>query len=229
MNENQNQQQYNQVHSQAPQQQYNQVPPQQPCNSQINVNFQRQQPTKPCKYCHAPISVFAKVCPVCKKRQSYTGIICGVSVAVLILFVMIFGQKKDPNESANTSSSTKVESSSSVSTQTESQEETIEYTAVTVDTLMSDLDANALNASQKYNGQYLEITGELKVIDASGKYIGLYPVDSYSLNGCHCSIKNDEQRSAVANMQTDTVITIKVKITDVGEILGYNADIIEFE
>lgn len=41
--------------------------------------------------------------------------------------------------------------------------------------MMSGLKANALNAGSKYKDQYVEITGKLSNIDASGKYIDLTP------------------------------------------------------
>lgn len=125
-------------------------------------------------------------------------------------------------------------SDSSTSTKTESAKETdtpapIEYTSVSVNDMMSQLDDNALGASDKYKGQYLEITGRLGTIDSSGKYISLYPDDEYAIIGVQCQIKNDEQRSKVASMAKGDTVTLKGKCTTVGEVLGYSVDIEEIE
>ena len=45
----------------------------------------------------------------------------------------------------------------------------MEYTAYSVNEMMADLDNNAASASDKYKGQYLEITGRLSNIDSDGK------------------------------------------------------------
>lgn len=125
-------------------------------------------------------------------------------------------------------------STSSTSTKTESAKETdtpapIEYTSVSVNDMMSQLDDNALGASDKYKGQYLEITGRLGTIDSSGKYISLYSDDEYAIIGVQCQIKNDEQRSKVASMAKGDTVTLKGKCTTVGEVLGYSVDIEEIE
>lgn len=125
-------------------------------------------------------------------------------------------------------------STSSTSTKAESAKETdtpapIEYTSVSVNDMMSDLDSNAMGASDKYKGQYLEITGRLGNIDSSGKYISLYPDDEYAIIGVQCQIKNDEQRSKVASMAKGDTVTLKGKCTTVGEVLGYSVDIEEIE
>lgn len=88
---------------------------------------------------------------------------------------------------------------------------------------------NALGASDKYKGQYLEITGRLGNIDSSGKYISLYSDDEYAIIGVQCQIKNDEQRSKVASMTKGDTVTLKGKCTTVGEVLGYSVDIEEIE
>lgn len=125
-------------------------------------------------------------------------------------------------------------STSSTSAKTESAKETdtpapIEYTSVSVNDMMSQLDDNALGASDKYKGQYLEITGRLGNIDSSGKYISLYSDDEYAIIGVQCQIKNDEQRSKVASMAKGDTVTLKGKCTTVGEVLGYSVDIEEIE
>lgn len=105
-------------------------------------------------------------------------------------------------------------------------EQKIEYTAVTVDEMTDALDNNAVAASDKYDGKYLEITGRLSVIDSDGSYISLVDThDDWAVIGVTCYIKNDEQLEKVKSMSIDQEVTVQGKITDVGEVFGYYLDI----
>lgn len=98
-------------------------------------------------------------------------------------------------------------------------------TAVTVDQLMTALDENALNAAQTYEGMYVELTGELSVIDASGDYFSLIPAnDDWAFIGVQCYI-SEEQVSQVSTFTDGQSVTVIGTITDVGEILGYSLDV----
>lgn len=105
----------------------------------------------------------------------------------------------------------------------------IEYTVVSVDEMMSLLSENALNATDTYDDQYVEVTGNLSVIDSSGSYISLYPEnDPYAFMGVQCYIKSDEQAEVVKTLKKDQSVTVRGKITGVGEVLGYTLDIDSF-
>lgn len=148
-------------------------------------------------------------------------------VVLAVVAIGVIGAAGGNSDSSTTSTS-------STSTKTESAKEAdtpapIEYTSVSVNDMMSQLDDNALGASDKYKGQYLEITGRLGNIDSSGKYISLYSDDEYAIIGVQCQIKNDEQRSKAASMAKGDTVTLKGKCTTVGEVLGYSVDIEEIE
>lgn len=106
----------------------------------------------------------------------------------------------------------------------------VEYLSVSVSELHEALEANALNASDTYKGKHVEITGLVKVIDSSGKYISIYPEgDDWTILGVQCYIKNNDQKEYVKTLsQGESVVTIRGKITSVGEVLGYSLDIEEF-
>lgn len=96
--------------------------------------------------------------------------------------------------------------------------------------MMDELKDNAMKAEDKYNGQYLEITGKLSNIDSKGKYIDIVSdSDDFAIMGVQCYIKDDDQKEKVMEMSKDQIVTIKVKIKDVGEVMGYSADIQEIE
>lgn len=104
-----------------------------------------------------------------------------------------------------------------------------EFVSVTADELKKALDENALKAENTYNDSYLEVKGRLSVIDSDGKYISLASMNDFiDLTGVQCYIKNDEQRNQVMEMKKDDIITVRIHITKIGEIMGYSGDIIEF-
>lgn len=109
------------------------------------------------------------------------------------------------------------------------QQEEIEYIEATVDEMYSMLEDNALKAKKTYGDQYVEVTGKLGTIDSDGDYICLDEMNTaYSFYSVQCYIKNDEQLDYVLDMSTGKNYTVRVKITLVGEVLGYAGDIVEF-
>ena len=116
-------------------------------------------------------------------------------------------------------------------TQVNQQEQTeeIEYIVATVDEMYETLNDNALKAKKTYDGQYVEVTGILGTIDSNGSYICLDEMNTaYSFYSVQCFVKNDEQLDHVIEMSSGKKYTIRVKITTVGEVLGYAGDIVEF-
>ena len=116
-------------------------------------------------------------------------------------------------------------------TQENQQEQTeeIEYIVATVDEMYETLNDNSLKAKKTYDGQYVEVTGILGTIDSNGSYICLDEMNTaYSFYSVQCFVKNDEQLDHVIEMSSGKKYTIRVKITTVGEVLGYAGDIVEF-
>ena len=152
-------------------------------------------------------------------------------VVLIILVGAIIGAVAGESDSESDKSAATATSSEKKETATKPKGEAapIEYTAVSVNDMMSDLDSNAMGASDKYKGKYLEITGKLTNIDASGEYINLTADGDFEIIGVQCNIKNDEQKSKVASLTKGDKVTLKGKCTDVGEVLGYSFDIDEIE
>lgn len=156
-------------------------------------------------------------------------------IIVVIIFGIIGSSGSDSEPSADAGTKADSEANTDAATTPspskkppKKEPDPIEYTAYTVDEMMDTLESNALKAESLYNKQYVEITGRLSVIDASGKYISLLPVnDDWAFIGVTCYIKNAEQREQIMEMSTDDTVTLRGKITDVGEVLGYSLDIDE--
>ena len=185
--------------------------------------------TKKCKHCQSDIPKKAKVCPVCKRKQSSTLKVVLICLAVFFAIGIVGSLSDDSSNSSSSSTATQKQSTSTSTKETTvKQEEVIEYTAITVEQLDNDLKDNSLKATDSYKGKYLEITGRLSNIDASGKYISLSNDEFLDVYGVQCYVKSDEQKQKVMDMKIDEHYTIRVKIKDVGEVMGYSADIIEF-
>lgn len=180
--------------------------------------------TKTCKHCKTEIPYGAKVCPQCRKKQGPGGCLIAIIIVVVIgLIGSCFGGGDSKTDSAPGQASATTSKTSASTTAAP-----IEYKAVSVDEMMKMLDSNAMKASETYKGQYLEITGKLNVIDSNGKYISLVPSEeSFAIMGVQCYIKSDDQKNKVMDMEIGDIITLKGKITDVGEVLGYSLDIDE--
>lgn len=178
---------------------------------------------KKCKECGAEVSS-SGVCPKCGKDQRNFFVKHKVITFILIVICLGIIIGATGGSSNNTTTTT---SSDTTSTSTETEEK-VEYQVITIDKLEDALEDNAASAKEKYNGKYLEITGRLGTIDSDLKYISLLSTtDSYDLVGVHCTIKSDEQRTAIKKLKTGDTIIVKGKITDVGEVLGYYLDIDE--
>ena len=180
--------------------------------------------TKLCKYCKSEIPEGAKICPNCRKKQGKSGCLIAI-IAVVVILVLVGiasgGGSDDKTSSSSSQGSTTAQSSSSASS-----EETVTYTAYTVDEMMDDLNTNAMNASDKYKNQYIEITGKLESIDSDGKYISVLPEnEEFAIIGVSCYIKSDEQKDVIKTKTMGDTITLRGKCTKVGDVLGYSLDI----
>ena len=68
-----------------------------------------------------------------------------------------------------------------------------------------------------------ELTGRLSYVDSDGRYFGIKPLETgLWLESVTCYIKDKEQKENIKEHEVEEKITVKGKITDVGEILGYD-------
>lgn len=157
-------------------------------------------------------------------------LIRNIVIAIIVVGVLgsVMGKKGPESESSKDKSSPKTETiASEKAGETEAPTEAqIEYTAYTTDEMIDDLEANAMNATDKYKGKYIQVTGKLSNIDAQGSYISLSKeANDFTIVNVQCFIKTDEQKEAIKTMNKGDSITLKGKCTDVGEILGYTLNI----
>ncbi len=154
-----------------------------------------------------------------KKKHTLRNVI--IVLVILGIIGAATGGKKSNTSTTSDSATTTVAQKA----ETEPTTEAIEYVAYTIDEMVTDLKANAMTASDKYKGQYIEVTGKLSTIDSSGKYISLLPDEDFALTGIMCYIKTDEQKEAIKKMTKGDTVTLRGKCKDVGEVMGYSLDI----
>ncbi|WP_308533245.1 hypothetical protein [uncultured Peptoniphilus sp.] len=141
-------------------------------------------------------------------------------ILMLIIVVSVVSKLGGGNNSAPAEGGT-------APTETKSNEK-ITYTTADAGQMLQDLENNALNAQKTYKDQYLEITGKIYNIDSSGEYISIDGVnDDFTLTGITCYLKDDAQKDIIASTQKGQTVTIKGKVTEVGEIMGYSVDVNE--
>ena len=178
---------------------------------------------KKCKSCQTEIDSRAKKCSHCQADQRNWFVKHKIITVILalVLIGVISGGTKGNNTTTNSSTS----SNKTTDTNTPKPSPII----VKTDTLIDALKENELNASNTYKDKYVELTGKLSVIDSSGKYIGLSPInDDYSLRTVMCYV-TQEQKDIVAGLKKDSLVTVIGTITDVGEVMGYSMKVESFK
>ena len=157
-----------------------------------------------------------------KKKSKKKWIIIAV-IVVIILIVAVSGNDNSPTPVANENNASQTTEKKTETT------EAIEYSKVTIADLYDDLQANAYNAKEKWNGKYIEVSGKVGTIDASGEYFcveydgGGY---DYIFNNVQVFLSNS-QKDVLGKISKDSPITVRCKVTDVGEVIGYLANFIE--
>lgn len=179
-----------------------------------------------CKSCGHEISAKGKVtCPSCgrvNKKPIYKRVWFIALVVIVVLSVIA-------NMGSNDSTSTPTTSNTTTATSKPIVEEKIDPVDVTVKELIDMLEDNALKAKNTYDGMYVRVTGELSVIDASGKYFSLQPSNVLiSFINVLCFI-DEEHLDTVMEFQVGQTVTVIGEITDVGEVMGYKLDVESIE
>jgi tRNA(Ile2) C34 agmatinyltransferase TiaS len=189
---------------------------------------------KTCPVCGKEMAANAKTCPSCGARNQKPLYKKWWFWLVLIVLIGAVGSAMGGGEEAEKPQTPAASSQSSADAPAASSQssadapESVSYTAYTVDQLMNDLDANALKAQETYLEQDVELTGTLSVIDSSGKYISLRPAnDAYAIIGVQCYLNTEEQRQQVMELEVGDSLTVRGRITAVGEVMGYTLELDE--
>lgn len=169
-----------------------------------------------CKACGNEVAKGVKKCPNCGKDNR--GFMARHKVLSAIAILLVLGGVGGAMSGG--------EDDKVVETKVVEEERETEYLVTTMDDLKNSLENNALNAKETFEGKYLEVSGYVGVIDSDGKYITLRDANIYSLSSLQVSVSKD-LLSDIATLSSDQLVTLRVKITDVGEVIGYYGKLIE--
>ena len=142
----------------------------------------------------------------------------------IIILLGVIGAVLGKNDGGNNYSS----SSSSSTKQT--QEAPKNYAEADIDVLLNDAKNNAAKANKDYKGKYVKIVnGSVFNIESNARYIQIEGSDPYTLIHVTCNPKDSKVKDAMINLSKNQRVTVYGKITDVGEIMGYQVDMDKVE
>lgn len=156
-----------------------------------------------------------------KKQKDPRPLVCGILfgfaglciVAMMIIAVM-FPDSFKGGDTANAPDAT--------------TSQQIHYEQVDLQTMLDDLETNALLAEETYQDMYVEITGEIKSFDSDGKYISIVPYGAPLLTDwTQCFLSDPTHKTFLLEKAVGDVVTIKGKVITIGEIIGYQVRIVE--
>jgi hypothetical protein len=138
---------------------------------------------------------------------------------IVIVVLAIAGAASTEDEESNQESNTTAEN------------DTTKYTKVDLQQMLDELNENALKAEKNYNNAYVEVTGKIANFDSDGSYITIEPInaDEWNFETVMCNIKNKDQLDILLEKSKGDKVTIKGKITSIGEVLGYSITIDSIE
>ena len=142
-------------------------------------------------------------------------------VIIGVVVVVILGASTDDAGDAGTGAVTTGEVAGGTSNSGKT------YQQVDIQTLLDELKENALRAETKYQNAYVEFTGKISNIDSDGAYINVESVNAgeWNFETIQCYIKSKDQKNFIIEKSVGDTVTIKGKITSIGEVLGYSVNI----
>lgn len=142
-----------------------------------------------------------------------------IGVVALFIIGLVAEEPDTPDGTSATAGSESVTEKQPITSQS--------YQKVDLQTMLDELEENALRAESKYQNTYVEVTGKIAGFDSDGAYITIEPVyaDEWNFDTVMCYIKSDAQRDFVIEKSVGDTVTIKGKIISIGELLGYSLNI----
>lgn len=106
-----------------------------------------------------------------------------------------------------------------------------EMEKVTVGEMTKVLEENEMRAQKMFSGKWFEITGYLGNMDSEGEY---FTMESNSARlfstDVRCTIPSDKRQTItdkLVEMNKGDQIMVKGKVTDMGEVMGYEVSIVD--
>ena len=171
-----------------------------------------------CRRCGTLAKRGTKKCPKCSKMKRKARIKKVIFLVVFLLLGALGTMKLFKN--GITIKETPIEDS------VEIVERPNEFLIKTVEELQEELEINLVDTYNYYVGRQLKVSGIVSDINMEGKRVCLSPtVDT--LPHTVLAYTHGEFQEQVSKLEIGQELTLKVKVKDVGHILGYSTDIIE--
>ncbi len=196
--------------------------------------------TKKCKHCATEIPMQAKVCPNCRKKQNggcltivliIIGIIIAFNIFIFIIsgVLAMLGVTTNDLDKAIDNIDNAMVSEGIIEPTTTTEKEVKKPIEVDITTMFEELDENALNAKDKYENQYIKVSGKVFTIDSDGKYFSIIePNKSVSFDSIRIR-PTRENKDLLKTLKSDNIITVIGTIKSVGEISGYSMTLDKIE
>ena len=136
-----------------------------------------------------------------------------ITIVVLALFAIGFAASDESEENAVVS-----------------EEIPTEFLKADVVDMLSELNQNEMRAQKMYSDQWMEITGVLGAMDSEGEYFSLDAPYTLGLLSVNCKIPESKRElitNKLVDMEKGDKIVVKGKITDMGEIMGYDLTVVD--
>lgn len=189
---------------------------------------------KYCKKCGNEMDDAASFCPSCgtseaggkPKKSIFKRWWFWVIIAVVLIGLISCTGGNENDAAGNDSSVTTSEQGTSPEQETDAAPV---YAEVDLQTMLDDLDANALKAEATYQNKLICVTGKIMNFDSDGSYITIEPVDAddWNFSSVMCKMQTDDQRNFLLEKVVGDTVTVKGEITSIGEVLGYTMKIHE--
>lgn len=179
-----------------------------------------------CKNCNTQFK--GKVCPSCNTPAPKTKLYkkWWFWVVVSFCFILLIGIIQDiqdgPSESPSQTTSALADPSNNAAERS-TEAASSKYKAVTIESLFSELEANAMRAQNNYEGKYVELNATIDHINGDGGFIRIrgYGNDYDTIK---CWVKKEHLDFLMEKNEGERV-KIKGKITHVSSSFGYTIDV----
>lgn len=110
-------------------------------------------------------------------------------------------------------------------------DEPVSYTAVELQSMFQELGDNAARAKELYQDEYVQFEGQIVILDGDGAYIRVKDgnADAWNAPTILCYVTDREQRGFLELASKGDRITVRGRITGVGQVRGYTLKIYEIE
>lgn len=155
---------------------------------------------------------------------------CILAIIVIGILSVWVSDDKPKHESTLHAAVTQSEESTKSDEQPDPKEE-IKYVDADAGAMLDELEKNAMKASKHYKGMNVHImNAKVMNIESGGDFFTISsPSDEFGLTAITIHTRDDDQKPMLENLEKGQYVNVYCHIFDVGEILGFNAELDSIE